>query len=505
MKIKYLIDTEISPELELLPFVDRYGGIVKTMNILADGGEQSGKQQRYPVACDVTAADCNNIGIYQNLVPDDSKLSVIYWEELTPMQNTGTVLQNDFYTKKFKGTARLVVWLNLNKLGIDNCKDAINTLPSIEKIITKQGKISSGLYEGAVIKIEPKGMAKKDPKTIFSKYTYPINSQYYLYPYDYYAIDVSFELWQCLAKGGDFNLLPSVDCLNGGGSQTACEVLLSRLTEEQKNECILPVYDFSSTTVTDNLTSTQETDLIDLLCTAPVETPKSFILGGVNEHILFPFNAAYEFEYNTPFTLSCWIKVDTLKTINIFNKYSTTGIDRGYFLIGLTDGSIRMDLQNDGGNARLSVVTPPSALVVGEWQHIAMTYAGTPAASSINIYVNGVSLSLTTLLDNLGNNTIKNNAIPLRIGSNDNFLNGISGLISDCLIFPNELSFAQVLTEYNRVLSGTPTVTPVAWIKGATGSQFGVDTFTQADTSGTIEGVKTVNVDSNETSLDVPT
>ena len=214
MKIKYLIDTELSPKLELLPFVDRYGGIVRTMNIISDGGSGSGTPKRYPVACDVTAADCNNRGIYQSLVPDDSKLSVIYWEEVIPMQNVGTAYDSDFYTKKFRGTARLVVWLNLNKLGIDNCKDAIKTLPSIEKIITRQGKLTTGLYEGSIIKIQPKGFAKKDPKTIFGKYTYPINSQYYLYPFDYYAINVEFELWQCLSKGGDFIMSQPVDCLN---------------------------------------------------------------------------------------------------------------------------------------------------------------------------------------------------------------------------------------------------------------------------------------------------
>ena len=214
MKIKYLIDTELSPYLEALSFVDRYGGLVKTMHKIADGGESNGIQQRFPVACDVSIADCNNIGVYQNLVPDDSKLSVVYWEEVTPMQNTGTSIRNDFYTKKFVGTARLVVWLNLNKLGIDNCKDAIKTVPPIEKIITRNKKITGGLYDGQVLQMQPKGFAKKDPKTIFGKYTYPINSPYHYYPFDYYAIDVQFELHQCLAKGGDFVLLPSTDCVN---------------------------------------------------------------------------------------------------------------------------------------------------------------------------------------------------------------------------------------------------------------------------------------------------
>jgi len=214
MKIQYLIDTQLSPELEALDFVDRYGGLVKTMNILMPTDGDNTVQKRYPVACNVSAKDCENTGIYQNLVPDDSKKSVVYWEEVTPMQNSGYTQLRDFYTKKMIGTARLVVWLNLNKLGISNCTDAILTLPPIEKIITKKINIIGGIYDTNLLMVQPKGMVKKSPKNIFGKYTYPDNAQYYLYPFDYYAIDVQFELHQCLKKGGVFPVNPSVDCFN---------------------------------------------------------------------------------------------------------------------------------------------------------------------------------------------------------------------------------------------------------------------------------------------------
>jgi len=214
MKLKYLIDTNLSQELEALSFVDRYASIVKTISVLQPNGTDSGTQKRYPVACNVSASDCNNTGIYQNLVPDDSKKSVVYWEEITPMQNSGYTKANNFYIKKMLGTARLVVWLNLNKLGIDNCSDAILTLPPIEKIITKKFNIIGGIYDTNLLIIQPKGMVKKSPKSIFGNYTYPENMQYYLYPFDYYAIDVQFELHQCLNKGGVFPILPSIDCFN---------------------------------------------------------------------------------------------------------------------------------------------------------------------------------------------------------------------------------------------------------------------------------------------------
>ncbi|OED34287.1 hypothetical protein AB832_07980 [Flavobacteriaceae bacterium (ex Bugula neritina AB1)] len=214
MKIQYLIDSLLSPSLSALNFVDRYAGMTRVMNILIDSGDDKATQKRYPIACDVTAKDCNNTGIYQNLVPNDSKNSVVYWEEVSPMKNTGYTAQKDFYTKDFQGVARLVVWLNLNRLGISDCKRAIETVPPIEKIITTKGKFVSGIYENDFFWIEPSGFVKKDPKSIFGKYTYPINNQYYLYPFDYYAIDVKFKLHQCLKRGQEFILNPSTDCIN---------------------------------------------------------------------------------------------------------------------------------------------------------------------------------------------------------------------------------------------------------------------------------------------------
>lgn len=214
MKIKYLIDTILSPKIQVLDFVDRYAGIVRTINIAEGNGTETGIVKRYPLACNVTGVDCANIGIYQNLVPDDSKKSVIYWEMVSPMQNSGMTKTRDFYRKRFKGTARLVVWLNLAKLGIDNCTDSILVLPILEKEITTKGKITGGIYDGDLLWVEPLRMVNQDINTIFGKYDYNKLKNYYLYPFDFFAIDVQFTLEQCLSKGGTFPILPASDCVN---------------------------------------------------------------------------------------------------------------------------------------------------------------------------------------------------------------------------------------------------------------------------------------------------
>ena len=45
-------------------------------------------------------------------------------------------------------------------------------------------------------------------------YDYDKLKPYYLYPYDYFAIDVEFNLEQCLSKGGTFTIGADLDCIN---------------------------------------------------------------------------------------------------------------------------------------------------------------------------------------------------------------------------------------------------------------------------------------------------
>ena len=216
MKIRYIIDKVISPKLEALSWVDRYSGIVRTINIAMGNGTDKGIVKRYPVSCDLdsTDVDCANTGFYQNLVPDDTKKSVVYWEMISPMSNAGMTKQKNFYVKKFKGTARLVVWLNLGNLGFQRCNDAFQLIPILEKEITTKAKLVGGDLDGSMIWIEPQRMVKQDINTVFGGYDYDKLKNYYLYPYDFFAMDVSFVLDQCLSKGGTYSAGSTFDCVN---------------------------------------------------------------------------------------------------------------------------------------------------------------------------------------------------------------------------------------------------------------------------------------------------
>lgn len=216
MKIKYLIDNLFTPQISALDWVDLYGGMVQTINIRSGSTEaKDGSIKRYPVSCDTNTKDCNNISVLQNLVPNDSRKSIIYWEEAQPMSDRGMTKKGNFFYRKYEGKARVIVWLNLLKLGQTSCRAPIDAMLQLESILSIKGRLTGGSFDGNMFWSLPSSTVKHDIQTIFGKYDYDKLRNYYLTPYDYFAIDVSFSLEQCLKKDNALITAPSLDCENG--------------------------------------------------------------------------------------------------------------------------------------------------------------------------------------------------------------------------------------------------------------------------------------------------
>ena len=404
MKIKYLIDTILTPKISVLDFVDRYAGIVRTINIAEGNGTETGIVKRYPVACNVTGADCANIGIYQNLVPDDTKKSIVYWEMIQPMSNVGYTSTRNFFEKRFRGTARLVVWLNLAKLGIENCTDAVNIIPILEKEITTRGKIIGGIFDGAQLRIQPLRMVNQEINTVFGKYDYNKLKNFYLYPFDFFAIDVQFTLEQCLDKGGTFPVLPAADCENQIPSEVVC---------------------------------------------------KSLSFDGVNEYIDCTNNAVFNFDRANAFSFETWIKFDDLTGARyIISKVElgTPFVARGYNFI--TNGNILGFTFFHTNNDLISVRTTQT-ITTGVWYHIICTYDGSSDANGVNFYINNVLSSKNILANNLNFGPTTTN-VPLQIGGQLNFFT--AGQIAKARVWNVELTASDVNTQYN---GGTIQTSPV--------------------------------------------
>lgn len=296
------------------------------------------------------------------------------------------------------------------------------------------------------------------------------------------------------------NVLLAEDCSNL--PYDSCDVLLGNLTEAQKNDCILRSFDFSDPVVQGSTTVQQQTDLTNWLCSPAPATPLSATLNGVDSYIYSPVTSVYDFEYNTPFTFSTWIKLTTLNTCTVFNHNISS---KGYFCIINSNGSIRCDLANTG-LLRLSVTTNTSLVTIGEWLNITVTYGGVSNPSSLNIYLNGVLLSKNATTNTLGSNSIKQPTLPVFWGLNMINVLPINGLIDLIDVWDLELSAADVLGTYNNK-GLLPPVQPSNHIGGCKcgdNAVFGADSFIMPDASGTVTGFQTKNVPITGLSIDVP-
>ena len=217
MKIPYIIDNVITPNIVNLPFIDRYAGVVRTINFAVEDQANKTQIKRFPVACNIVSPDCANptqTPTYDDLVPDDSKRSVLYWEVVQPMRDAGITETGKFYERKQRGVVRLVGWLNLGALGFTGCNDGIEIVTKLENEIVVKGKFETGIYEDSLFWIKPLGEVEQDINKIFGKYDYPKLKNFYLYPFNFFALDFEVLLYQCFRRGATVPVNTPIDCVN---------------------------------------------------------------------------------------------------------------------------------------------------------------------------------------------------------------------------------------------------------------------------------------------------
>jgi len=398
MKIKYLIDNILSPTISALDWVGRYGGVVQTINYQVTNSDPSKANpiKRYPIACDVQGKDCANLSALQSLSPDDSKLSVVYWEEISPMTDRGTTKTGNFFFRKFEGTARIVVWMNLRKLGKTSCGSPIEAMSELEEIIiNRKSKIVGGALDGSFFEMLPARGVKKDIQTIFGKYDYNKLIPYYLPPFDYFAIDVSFKLEQCLAKETIFVPSTPVDCEN---------VVDSFINE----------YSF-------NFRGSQYID-----CT--------------NDNV-------FNFSHSDPHTMFAYCKsTNWASTGMICGKRSAT--DMGYNMFS-NAGKLRVVLRG-GATSNAIIVETVDTLTDNQWYLLGYSYDGSGNASGLKIYVDGLPVAMN-IIQNLVFSTLSNTN-PFQIGcSNGAFC--WNGKIDEVRVWNKLIDDTQWSLMYN---GGTP-------------------------------------------------
>lgn len=165
----------IIDEIDSLNWVDKIKGVVKPLKVKIKGGEE----KIYPICLNTDPTLCNS-STYTDLVPDSSKMSIIYFED------GGTeVIESGCKYTDLESSLRLVCWLNLRKINADftdalNIKlNLINTIPADIANTDWVTKIRV-MFEGE----------EEKSAGIFSEYTYDeAENQYLIYPYDFFALN----------------------------------------------------------------------------------------------------------------------------------------------------------------------------------------------------------------------------------------------------------------------------------------------------------------------------
>ena len=188
----------IKPAITNLYWVDRYAGIARAITrervvVSPDNEYQATIAESFPAGRDIDVKQCWENGLYLDLVPNDKYKSVVYWEDLTGLQEAGQYvrLSGGRSFTGYQATLRMVCWLNVQKLGYDGyekttdlLQDAMKAINSVDfKGITSPVRIRRLTMQ--VMDILP-----KDHNSIFSRYSYAGDASLFMHPFDFFALNV---------------------------------------------------------------------------------------------------------------------------------------------------------------------------------------------------------------------------------------------------------------------------------------------------------------------------
>ncbi len=166
-----------------LPFVDKITGIVKQGNITTAGVTKS-----IPIAVDAAEFGASEgTGVYSEFVPDSSKDSIIYFEDLG-----ANAVNHHHKWIEYEGIIKLVCWFDYTKT-----KPLLHDTSWFVAEVLKQMPKKFKAFECFTAMFCT--FRDQDPRdgAVFTKYTYFEDlTQFWTYPYDYFSLnfDTAFRI-----------------------------------------------------------------------------------------------------------------------------------------------------------------------------------------------------------------------------------------------------------------------------------------------------------------------
>ena len=233
----------------------------------------------------------------------------------------------------------------------------------------------------------------------------------------------------------------------------------------------------------------------------PLFDNKSFEYDGVSDCL--DMGDVLDFERTSSFSISAWVKRGgTGVNDTIVSKMESSGNFRGYLLFIGTTNVVKFVLRNQNLSDRRIFVDSTSTITDTNWHHIAMTYNGSSNVSGINIYIDGVSDTVSTS-GTLGFTTL--NSSPFNIGARDTNSLFATANIDEPAVFDYELTSTEVSNIYG---SGVPTdisnLSPIGWWREEDATFDGSNWTITDSGSGGNDGTS-VSMSLSSRSTDVPT
>ena len=192
----------IRGHIDGLDFVDKIAGLVSALTFEIKGTDNTPVEKTFPIACCVSADDCKE-GAYNELMPDSKYKTVIYFED-----GGVSFERQESNWKYYTSTLKLVCWINAAKILGDDCNEGTAcTLAAhlIVEIIRALPEFPENHTEFDHFYSEVTGQSVRD-NSIFSAYTYDEkHTQYLMYPYDYFALDITTNFAVCMKNTATYD------------------------------------------------------------------------------------------------------------------------------------------------------------------------------------------------------------------------------------------------------------------------------------------------------------
>lgn len=205
----------IYQDLTSLPFVQRFGGLVRIVSRQERTENQLVVKQTFPIAQGINDYECWNLGKYEHLVPNDRLASVFYFEDVGDFTYQGRYA-NSRHLLHFSGQARLVGWLNLPMIGKDSNIPESLTYSAIQVHLLKTlNKTYNNVTQPFKMYKVVFSVASEENRhnSPFEKYSYDEYQQFLIYPFDWISLVVKVDLIVAPDCLGDLTL-NEYDCVD---------------------------------------------------------------------------------------------------------------------------------------------------------------------------------------------------------------------------------------------------------------------------------------------------